>query len=213
MRRIWIEILNEVIAAKDTITLSLKLSRNSITITIGNYKKTIKKYPHLNTIENLIHRLSDAGCTINTIYNQSDTDNSTEEWIYIINKPVGLTAYAKSTFLYNLDNGVEVEYINGEYTGNIIPKQTGGITQQVVIENDEHIVRIDINSIDDQFVGVITIREILKNSISAPRIIDLIYKRNSVNIDKFRYEIKSNDYTTDETNKMLTLLRLYTYYL
>ena len=65
MRRIWIEILNEVIAAKDTITLSLKLSRNSITITIGSYKKTIKRYPHLNTIENLIHRLSDAGCTIN----------------------------------------------------------------------------------------------------------------------------------------------------
>lgn len=124
-----------------------------------------------------------------------------------------MTAYAKSTFLYNLDNGVEVEYTDGKYTGNIIPKQTGGIIQQVVIENDEHIVRIDINSIDGQFVGVITIREILKNSISAPRIIDLIYKRNSVNIDKFKYELKSNGYTTDETNKILTLLRLYTYYL
>ena len=45
MKRIWIEILNEVIAAKDTITLSLKVSRNSIIITIGSYKKTIKKIP------------------------------------------------------------------------------------------------------------------------------------------------------------------------
>lgn len=201
MRRIWIEILNEIITAKDTITLSLKLSRNSITITIGTYKKVIRKYPHLNTIENLINRLSEAGCTITTIHNQLNTDSLTEEWIYIIDKPIELIAYTQSKFLYNLNNGVEVEYTDGKYTGNIIPKQTGGITQQIVIENDEHIVRIDINSIDGQFVGVITIREILKNSISAPRIIDLIYKRNSVNIDKFRYELKSNGYTDDEKRR------------
>ena len=94
-----------------------------------------------------------------------------------------------------------------------LPKNTLDNITVTNIENDEHIVRIDINSIDGQFVGVITIREILKNSISAPRIIDLIYKRNSVNIDKFRYELKSNGYTADETDNILTLLRLYTYYL
>ena len=213
MRRVWIEILNELVSAKNQVTLNLKLSRTNIVITIGTYKKIIKKYPHLNTIENIIHRLSNAGCTITTIHNQLSNDTLTDEWIYIIDKPIGLIADTQSKFLYDLDNGVEVEYIDYEYTGNIIPKQTSCIVQQIVIDNDEHIIRIDINSIDGQFVGVINIRETLKNSTSAPRIINLIYERCSTDMNKFEYELKHNGYNADETNTILTLLRLYTYYL
>lgn len=44
MRRVWVNVLNEIINANDTVTLSVKLSRTSMVIDIGNYKNVIKSF-------------------------------------------------------------------------------------------------------------------------------------------------------------------------
>lgn len=113
----------------------LKLSRRDIIIEIGNYKKIIRKFPHLATIEKLIERLREAGCVVDEIAETLDGTSLTEKYTYIIRKPNSLTAKTQSTFLYDLNDGIEMEYIDGEYTGNVIPKQTGCILQNLVVDS------------------------------------------------------------------------------
>ena len=103
MRRVWVNVLNEIINANDTVTLSVKLSRTSMVIDIGDYKNVIRRFPHLDTLKSFIERLSDAGCVINEIHNNLEGNALTEEYIYLIKKPNELMAEAQSTFLYELE--------------------------------------------------------------------------------------------------------------
>lgn len=212
MRRIWIEILNEIISAKNKITMVLKLSRRDIIVEIGNYKKIIRKFPHLATIEKLIERLREAGCVVDEIAETLDGTSLTEKYTYIIRKPNSLTAKTKSTFLYDLNNGIEMEYIDGEYTGNIIPKQTGCILQKLVVDSGEYTINIDINSIDDQHYTLITLRVRLKeNAIN--NLTNIVYDCFCSNMNEIEYAIIDEGFSQETADAVMPLLKLYLKYL
>lgn len=98
MKRIWIEILNEIVSATGNVTLTLKLSRHNIIATIGSYKKIIRRFPHLKTIEKLIDRLKEAGCIVDQIQEMLDSTTLTEQWTYIIKK----TGNSKCSYTLNI---------------------------------------------------------------------------------------------------------------
>lgn len=214
MRRIWIEILNEIVSAKDQITMVLKLSRRNIIIEIGNYKKIIRKFPHLATIEKLIERLREAGCVVDEIAETLDGTSLTEKYTYIIRKPNSLTAKTQSTFLYDLNDGIEMEYIDGEYTGNVIPKQTGCILQKLVVDSGEYTVNIDINSIDDQHYTLITLRIRLKEKENAiNNLTNIVYDYFCSNMNEIEYAIIDEGFSQETANAVMPLLKLYLKYL
>lgn len=214
MRRIWIEILNEIVNAKNEITMVLKLSRRDIIVEIGNYKKIIRKFPHLATIEKLIERLRDAGCVVDEIAETLDGTSLTEKYTYIIRKPNSLTAKTKSTFLYDLNDGIEMEYIDGEYTGNVIPKQTGCIIQKLVVDSGEYTINIDINSIDDQHYTLITLRVRLKEKENAiNNLTNIVYDSFNSNLNVIEYAIIDNGFSQEIADTAMPLLKLYLKYL
>lgn len=213
MRRILIEILNEIISAKDQITMVLSLSRRNIIIEIGNYKKIIRKFPHLTAIEKLIERLREVGCVVDEIAETLDGTSLTEKYTYIIRKPNSLTAKTQSTFLYDLNDGIEMEYIDGEYTGNVIPKQTGCILQKLVVDSDEYTVKIDINGVDDQHYTLITIRVALKekeNDIN--NITNIVYDYLCSNMNEIEYAIIKKGFSKETADAIMPLLKLYLKY-
>ena len=214
MRRICIEILNEIISAKDQITMVLKLSRRNIIIEIGNYKKIIRKFPHLAIIEKLIERLREAGCVVDEIAETLDGTSLTEKYTYIIRKPNSLTAKTQSTFLYDLNDGIEMEYIDGEYTGNVIPKQTGCILQKLVVDSDEYTVNIDINGVDDQHYTLITIRVTLKEKENAiNNLTNIVYDYFCSNMNEIEYAIIDEGFSQETADAIMPLLKLYLKYL
>lgn len=214
MRRIWIEILNEIVSTKNEITMVLKLSRRDIIVEIGNYKKIIRKFPHLATIEKLIERLREAGCVIDEIAETLDGTSLTEKYTYIIRKPNSLTAKTQSTFLYDLNNGIEMEYIDGEYTGNVIPKQTGCILQKLVVDSGEYTVNIDINSIDDQHYTLITLRVRLKEKENAiNNLTNIVYDYFCSNMNEIEYAIIDEGFSQETADAVMPLLKLYLKYL
>lgn len=214
MRRIWIEILNEIVSAKDQITMVLKLSRRNIIIEIGNYKKIIRKFPHLATIEKLIERLREAGCVVDEIAETLDGTSLTEKYTYIIRKPNSLTAGTQSTFLYDLNDGIEMEYIDGEYTGNVIPKQTGCILQKLVVDSGEYTINIDINSIDDQHYTLITLRVRLKEKENAiNNLTNIVYDYFCSNMNEIEYAIIDEGFSQETADAIMPLLKLYLKYL
>lgn len=215
MRRIWIEILNKIVNAKDQITITLKLSKRDIIIEIGNYKKIIRKFPHLTTIEKLIDKLKDAGCTINEIYETLNDINVTEKWTYIIKKSNNLTAGTQSTFLYNLNTGIEMEYIDCKYTGNVIPKQTGCILQRLVIDNDDakYTYKVDINSIENQQYGLLTFYVTLKKEGAITNTANLVYDKYQSNLNIIKYAIINKGLSQETADTVMPLLKLYLKYL
>ena len=213
MRRILIEILNEIISAKDQITMVLSLSRRNIIIEIGNYKKIIRKFPHLTAIEKLIERLREVGCVVDEIAETLDGTSLTEKYTYIIRKPNSLTAKTQSTFLYDLNDGIEMEYIDGEYTGNVIPKQTGCILQKLVVDSDEYTVKIDINGVDDQHYTLITIRVALKEKENAiNNITNIVYDYLCSNMNEIEYAIIKKGFSKETADAIMPLLKLYLKY-
>lgn len=214
MRRIWIEILNEIVSAKNEITMVLKLSRRDIIIEIGNYKKIIRKFPHLATIEKLIERLRDAGYVVDEITETLDGTRLTEKYTYIIRKPNSLTAKTQSTFLYDLNNGIEMEYIDGEYTGNVIPKQTGCILQKLVVDNSKYTVKVDINSIENQRYALLTISATLKEKEDAVNnIANIVYDSFNSNLNVIEYAIIDKGLSKETADVVMPLLELYLKYL
>lgn len=213
MRRVWIEILNEIVSTKDQVTLTLKLSRRDIIVEIGNYKKIIRKFPHLATIEKLIERLRDAGCVVDKIAETLDGTSLTEKLTYIIKKPNNLTANTQSTFLYDLNKGIEMEYIDGEYTGDVIPKQTGCILQRLIINTNDSSYKIDIQSVDGQYYGLITIYGKLKDEDAIANIVTITYNRCSSNLNKIEYEIVDKGLSQETADVMMPVLKLYLKYL
>ena len=212
MRRVWVNILNEIINAKDTITLSAKLSRASMVIDIGNYKHIVKRFPHLDTLKSFIERLSDAGCVINTIHNQLDGNALTEEYIYIIKKPNELIAETQSKFLYELDK-IEPECIDYEYTGNLIPKEISGIVQKLIIHTDNNIFTVDVTSINANNLGIINIHKKHKKEFYVIETIDLLYERYTKDTDAIKHELEKQGYKPEIIKKILTLLKLYRPYM
>lgn len=213
MKQIWIEILNEIISAKGQVTLNLKLSRTNIVITIGGYKKIIRKFPHLNTLTKLIDRLKEAGCIIDETYEQLDGTALTEEWIYIIKKPETLNAGTQSTFVYKLTD-IEAECIDYTYTGNLIPKETGGIVQRLVINTGDNTLKIDINSIGGQPTGLISVYKAPNDPFSRTEYVTTAYERFAINMQDIEYAlVKESNFSTNEISMILTLIELYTKYL
>lgn len=213
MRRVWVNILNEIINAKNTITLSAKLSRTSMVVDTGNYKNIVKRFPHLDTLKSFIERLSDAGCVIDIIHNQLDGDALTEEYIYIIKKPNELMAETQSKFLYELDK-IEPECIDYEYTGNLIPKETSGIVQKLIIHTDNNMFTVDISGINSQSFGVINIRKDIKHGICVPESITLLYDRYSKDTDiLIKHELEKQKYKLELIEKILVLIKLYRPYM
>lgn len=214
MRRIWIEILNEIVSAKDQITMVLKLSRRDIIVEIGNYKKIIRKFPHLETIEKLIEKLRDAGCVVDEITETLDGTSLTEKYTYIIRKPNSLTAKTHSTFLYDLNNGIEMEYIDGEYTGDVIPKQTGCILQKLVVDNGNYSIKANINSIENQRYALLTISATLKEKEDAiNNIANVVYDSFNSNLNVIEYAIIDNGFSQEIADAVMPLLKLYLKYL
>lgn len=215
MKRIWIEILNKIVNAKDQITITLKLSKRDIIIEIGNYKKIIRKFPHLTTIEKLIDKLKDAGCTINEIYETLDDINVTEKWTYIIKKSNNLTAGTQSTFLYNLNTGIEMEYIDYKYTGNVIPKQTDCILQRLIIDNDDtkYTYKVDINSIENQQYGLLTFYVTLKKEGAITNTANIVYDKYQSNLNIIKYAIINKGLSQETADTVMPLLKLYLKYL
>lgn len=213
MKKIWIEILNEIVSAKDNVTLTLKLSRHNIIVTIGGYKKIIRRFPHLKTIEKLIDRLKEAGCIVDQIQEMLDSTTLTEQWTYIIKKPETLNAATHSTFLYTL-NDIEAECIDYTYTGNLIPKETGGIVQRLVINTDNNTFKIDINSIGGQPAGLISVYKASNDPFSRTEYVTTAYERFAINMQDIEYALaKESNFSTNEINTILALIDLYTKYL
>ena len=213
MRRVWVNVLNEIINANDTVTLSVKLSRTSMVIDIGNYKNIIKKFPHLDTLKSFIKRLSDAGCVIDEIHNNLESNALTEEYIYIIKKPSELMAEAQSKFLYELDN-IEPECIDYEYTGNLIPKEISGIAQKLIMHTENHMFTVDISGINSQNFGVINICKDIKYDFCVPENITLLYDRYSKDTDVLiKHELEKQKYKPELIEKILILTKLYRPYM
>lgn len=212
MKNVWIRILNEIINANNEITLNVKLSRTNIIIDINDYNTIIKRFPHLDTLKAFIDRLSNAGCTINEIENRLNNDTLTEEYIYIIKKPNELMAETRSKFLYELDK-IELECIDDEYTGNLIPKQISGIIQKLIIHTNDNIFTIDITSINSNNLGIINIHKKHKSEFYVTETIDLLYERYSNNSDLLKHELKKNKYEPELIKKILTLLKVYRPYI
>lgn len=213
MRRVWVNVLNKIINAKDTITLSAKLSRTSMVIDIGNYKNVIKRFPHLDTLKSFIERLSDAGCVIDEIHNNLEGNALTEEYIYLIKKPNELMAEAQSKFLYELDK-IEPECIDYEYTGNLIPKEISGIVQKLIMHTENRIFTVDISGINSQNFGVINIRKDIKHSLCVPESITLLYDRYSKDTDVLiKHELEKQKYKLELIEKILVLIKLYRPYM
>lgn len=217
MKKVCIEILNEIVNAKNQITLTLKLSTDNILITIGDYKHIIKRYPHLKNIQQMINDLRDANCMVDEIQELLNSTVLIEQWTYIIKKPKNLTAKTQSTVLYTL-NSIEAEYIDYTYTGNLIPTQTGGIIQRLVIDTDENNFKIDINSISGQVMGLINIYQIPKDKAVKPEdikpiYITIMYERHTVDIEEIEYKLKDEGYNYSEIDSILKLIELYLEYL
>ena len=212
MRKVWIRILNEIINANNEITLNVKLSRTNMVIDINDYNTIIKQFPHFDTLKAFIDRLSNAGCTINEIENHLDGNTLTEEYIYIIKKPNELMAETRSRFLYELDK-IELECINDEYTGNLIPQQISGIVQKLIIHTDNNIFTVDITSINSNNLGIINIHKKHKSEFYVTETIDLLYERYSNDNDLLKHELEKNKYASELIKKILTILKLYRPYL
>jgi hypothetical protein len=213
MKKVWIEILNEIISAKDNVALTLKLSRHNIIVTVGDYKKIIRRFPHLKTIEKLIDRLKEAGCIVDQIQEMLDSTTLTEQWTYIIKKPETLNAATQSTFLYAL-NDIEAECIDYTYTGNLIPKETGGIVQRLVINTDNNTFKIDINSIGGQPAGLISVYKAPNDPFSRTEYVTTAYERFAINMQDIEYALaKESNFSTNEISTILALIDLYTKYL
>ena len=212
MRRVWVNILNEIINAKDTITLSAKLSRTSMVIDTGDYKNVIKRFPHLDTLKSFIERLSDAGCVIDTIHNQLDGNTLIEEYIYIIKKPNELMAKTQSKFLYELDK-IEQECIDYEYTGNLIPKEISGIVQKFIMHTNDNVFTVDVTSINANNLGIVNIHKKHKTKLYVTETIDLLYERYSTDTDMLKHELEGHKYEPELTKTILTLLKLYRPYM
>ena len=213
MKKVWIEILNEIISATGNVTLTLKLSRHNIIVTIGSYKKIIRRFPHLKTIEKLIDRLKEAGCIVDQIQEMLDSTTLTEQWTYIIKKPETLNAAIHSTFLYKLNN-IEIECIDYTYTENLIPKETEGIVQRLVINTDNNTFKIDINSIGGQPAGLISVYKAPNDPFSRTEYVTTAYERFAINMQDIEYALaKESDFLATEKDTILALINLYTKYL
>lgn len=164
---------------------------------------------HLLTIKQ-----TEAGCVVDEIAETLDGTSLTEKYTYIIRKPNSLTAKTQSTFLYDLNDGIEMEYIDGEYTGNVIPKQTGCILQKLVVDSGEYTVNIDINSIDDQHYTLITLRVRLKekeNTIN--NLMNIVYDYFCSNMNEIEYAIIDEGFSQETADAIMPLLKLYLKYL
>lgn len=213
MRRVWVNILNEIMNANETVTLSAKLSRNSMVVDVGDYKKVIKRFPHLDTLKTFIEKLSDAGCVIDEIHNQLEGNALIEEYIYIIKKPSELMAKTQSTFLYELDK-IEPECIDYEYTGNLIPKEISGIVQKLIIHTKNRIFTVNISGINSESFGVINIRKDIKHGLCVPESITLLYDRYSKDTDVLiKHELEKQKYKPELIEKILVLIKLYRPYM
>lgn len=213
MKKVWIKILNEIVSAKDNVALTLKLSRHNIIVTVGDYKEIIRRFPHLKTIEKLIDRLKEAGCIVDQIQEMLDSTILTEQWTYIIKKPETLNAATHSTFLYTL-NSIEVECIDYTYTGNLIPKETEGIVQRLVINTDNNTFKIDINSIGGQPAGLISVYKAPNDPFSRTEYVTTAYERFAINMQDIEYTLaKESNFLATEKDTILALIDLYTKYL
>lgn len=96
----------------------------------------------------------------------------------------------------------------------MIPQETGGIIQRLVINTNDNTFKIDINSIGGQPVGLISVYKAPNDPFSRTEYITTIYERFSINMQDIEYALtKEGNSSITKINTILTLIELYTKYL
>lgn len=202
MNRTWLNVINEIIGSKnDNIAVEVGTSESgkTIGITVGDYKRYLKAFPHADSISRLVKNLTDImRYDLHTI----QEDNKT---IYIINKDGDVNIGCDGDFLYKAED-IEPECIDYEFTGNVDLKKASASLQDIGFKVDNTEVELHLTTVS---VRHLTMIELIIND----ELLVIPIKEYS-EIDDIAGKLQGViDVDDDVVDKIIKLLKLYILYM